>query len=132
MIEGGCHCGTLRYRIDGEPLLSALCHCPDCRRSVGAPIVAWATFPLASLTVMKGETTKYASSHGVERQFCGRCGSSLFFLADYMPGLIDVTIASFDAPELSSPSAHIWNKHRLTWMSGTDTLKVYDEAPPSG
>jgi hypothetical protein len=37
IIEGGCHCGAGRYRIDGEAMTHALCHCTDCRRSAGAP-----------------------------------------------------------------------------------------------
>src|SRR3569832_906940 len=36
-ITGGCHCGAIRYEIEGEALTHALCHCTDCRRCAGAP-----------------------------------------------------------------------------------------------
>ena len=26
-IEGGCHCGAIRYKIKGDPIVHALCHC---------------------------------------------------------------------------------------------------------
>ena len=37
MPTGHCHCGTIRYEVQGEPKWSALCHCGDCRRYAGAP-----------------------------------------------------------------------------------------------
>ncbi|HAJ02504.1 MAG TPA: aldehyde-activating protein, partial [Brevundimonas sp.] len=35
MLEGGCHCGAVRYRTDGKVEHHALCHCLDCRKSAG-------------------------------------------------------------------------------------------------
>ena len=31
-IDGGCHCGAIRYQAEGEVIIHALCHCSDCRR----------------------------------------------------------------------------------------------------
>jgi hypothetical protein len=28
--EGGCQCGEIRYRLTGEPVWLAVCHCNDC------------------------------------------------------------------------------------------------------
>ena len=54
MLTGHCHCGSIRYEIRGEPIYSALCHCSDCRRSAGAPVVGWAAYPETSLKVVQG------------------------------------------------------------------------------
>lgn len=46
-LEGGCLCGSVRYRINGDPSTKetpCLCHCRTCQLSSGAPLVAWATF----------------------------------------------------------------------------------------
>ena len=43
--SGGCHCGAIRYDIEGEALTHALCHCTDCRRHAGAPMVGWTMYP---------------------------------------------------------------------------------------
>ena len=40
-ITGGCHCGAIRYQAEGDVLVHALCHCTDCRRHAGAPMVGW-------------------------------------------------------------------------------------------
>src|SRR5262245_23306339 len=53
-ITGGCHCGAVRYEIMGEPIVHALCHCTDCRRHAGAPMVGWTMYPQDALKVTKG------------------------------------------------------------------------------
>ncbi|MDP1906963.1 MAG: GFA family protein, partial [Hyphomicrobium sp.] len=54
MITGGCHCGAIRYQAEGDVLTHALCHCTDCRRHAGAPMVGWTMYPQAAVAVTKG------------------------------------------------------------------------------
>ena len=41
VIEGGCLCRAVRYRVNGVPVVTSLCHCRTCRLAAGAPSVAW-------------------------------------------------------------------------------------------
>jgi len=34
--EGGCLCGTHRYRVKGDPMRVLVCHCRFCQRRTGA------------------------------------------------------------------------------------------------
>jgi hypothetical protein len=34
--EGGCQCGRVRYRVEGEPLTLGICHCTECQRQSGS------------------------------------------------------------------------------------------------
>jgi hypothetical protein len=129
-LEGGCLCGAVRYAVHGEPIAVALCHCGMCRRAAGAPVVAWALFPLESLEYTAGKPATYASSPGVGRSFCASCGTSLGFTADYIPGLVDVTVASLDDPAALPPQIHIWEGKRLPWLHLSDDLPRYAEDPP--
>ena len=43
LIEGGCLCGGVRYRLTAEPERLCDCHCIDCRRASAAPFVTWGT-----------------------------------------------------------------------------------------
>ena len=47
VVEGGCICGAIRYRVTGHPTNSMICHCQTCRRVSASPVVAWVTFPAA-------------------------------------------------------------------------------------
>src|SRR5947208_5729305 len=37
--EGGCSCGSVRYRLTDEPLFTHCCHCTNCQRQTGSPFV---------------------------------------------------------------------------------------------
>jgi hypothetical protein len=78
-LEGGCLCGTVRYRVEGAPKWAAHCHCRDCRRATGAPFVTYAGYPTAKVTWLGEKPVAFASSPGVTRRFCGRCGSPLAY-----------------------------------------------------
>ena len=54
-LEGGCLCGSVRYVVNGMPVAEespCLCHCRICQRASGAPVVAWATFPMVDVTLL--------------------------------------------------------------------------------
>jgi hypothetical protein len=129
-LAGGCLCGATRFRVNAEPVVTTLCHCSLCRRAAGAPLVAWAMFPLEAFALERGTLAIYASSPGVERGFCARCGTTLSFAADFLPGLIDLTIASFDEPERLPPQLHMWDSKRISWMQPGDDLPRHAELPP--
>ena len=130
--EGGCQCGAVRYRASGEPVMAAMCHCTMCRRANAAPAVAWAMFEEGRVSWTKGSVKVFASSSGAERGFCADCGTQLCFRADYIPGLVDITIGSLDAPEALAPTFHYWDSKRLPWVQFADRWPRHAEFPPSG
>lgn len=128
-LQGGCQCGAVRYRIHGEPLMAALCHCTMCRRASAAPAVAWA---MVEETRIEFEGTRgfHASSPGAQRGFCPRCGTPISFTADYLPGLVDITIGSLDDPARVAPAFHYWDDERLPWLKFDDGLPRHRQFPP--
>ena len=128
--SGGCHCGAIRYDVDGEPQHVALCHCSDCRRSAGAPMVSWAAFTEDALTVTQGQTITFNSSGAAMRSFCGTCGTGLFYRnADMLPGIVDIQLVTLDDPEALPPDAHIQVAERLHWMDDLDSLTRFERFP---
>ncbi|WP_226638258.1 GFA family protein [Novosphingobium profundi] len=129
-LEGGCRCGAVRYRVEGEPAHRALCHCTDCRKSSGAPMVAWAAFPEAGFTILSGEPGRYNGEGASIRHFCPTCGTPLWFVnAQVLPGLVDLPIATFDDPEVLAPEVQIQVADRITWMSGIADLPEFERYP---
>lgn len=64
-MQGGCHCGAVRYVVRGAAILASLCHCEDCRKHSGAPVVGWGMFRAEEVEVLKGDTKTYASSEQI-------------------------------------------------------------------
>jgi hypothetical protein len=94
MITGGCLCGAIRYQAEGEALTHALCHCTDCRRHAGAPMVGWTMYPQGAVKVTRGTPKVYVSSEHGRRHFCPDCGTGLFYTnAEMLPGIIDIQSA---------------------------------------
>jgi hypothetical protein len=130
MRAGGCFCGAIRFRVAGDAAMVAMCHCSMCRRVTGAPAVAWAMFRQDQVT-LTGAVAHYASSPGVLRGHCAHCGTTLSFSADFLPDLIDLTVASFDAPETLPPSFEYWTARRITWMPQNAALAHHEGLPPA-
>ncbi len=130
-IAGGCHCGAVRYAVEGEPMTHALCHCSDCRRHAGAPMVAWTMYPDAAVRVTKGAVRVYVSSEHGRREFCADCGTGLFYRnEENLPGIIDIQSATYDNPDAVPAQAHIQVAERISWMADAHTLPTFDRFPP--
>ncbi len=132
-IAGGCHCGAIRYEVEGDALTHALCHCTDCRRHSGAPMVAWTMYPEAALRVTKGAVRVYVSSEHGRREFCAECGTGLFMrYADVLPGIVDIQSATYDNPDAVPAQVQIQVADRIGWMAEAHALPAFDRYPPQG
>lgn len=124
MLEGGCLCGRIRYAAGGTPFHATACHCTDCRRSSGAPFVAWFSVPADQFRLLQGELRGFASSPGVQRGFCGDCGTSLTYRNEAQPE-IDVSTATLDEPDRVPAQDHIWTRSKLGWVELGSQLPAY-------
>lgn len=126
---GGCRCGAVRYEVDGEPVHSALCWCVACRGSSGAPVVGWTLFGREQVRIT-GAAVSYGSSPGTTRQFCGTCGTGLFYLSEAVfPGQVDIQAATFDDPDAFPPTGHIQVADAPGWMAGMGDLPQFSRYP---
>ena len=126
--HGGCLCGAVRYRLRGAPTYSAHCHCRSCQKAIGAGFVTWSGFEPENFEVTRGEITFCATSPGVERGFCGRCGSSLTYTGEGWD-TIGVTTASLDDPEIAKPTSNVYLEHRQPWVMIDETLRCFEKFP---
>jgi hypothetical protein len=115
-LAGGCLCGAIRYRVVGPPLWAAHCHCESCRRATGAPVATYAGFATENFAWTAGEPASFASSPGVLRTFCVRCGTSLTYQGERWPGEIHVLAATLDRPEAVTPQGEAFIEERLPWL----------------
>lgn len=130
MAGGGCHCGAVRYGIEGEPKHASVCHCEDCRRCAGATGVAWMAVGSDAFAVVEGEPALYRSSTDAERYFCGKCGTGLYYINEkVLPGLVDIQIATLDDPENYPPQIHVQTADELSWEGALGELPRFERYP---
>ena len=119
IMSGGCLCGKLRYRIEGEPLFTAICHCRHCQKQSGSAFSVVVGVPPASLTIT-GISKVYAdvgeSGQPVGRRFCPECGSLVTTEIAAMPDFVAVKAGTLDEPASLKPGMHIWCDHALPWV----------------
>jgi hypothetical protein len=125
---GGCLCGAVRVSVTGPPSSLNFCHCRTCRKASGAPVVAWATFPLKAVK-FEGKPVWFKSSERAERAFCPRCGSAMCWREFAHPDMVDLTTITFDEPEDPElkPKDHLWMDARVRWLRIEDGLPRYHE-----
>lgn len=128
IAEGGCLCGAFRYRVEGLPTNSMVCHCRTCQRVAASPVVAWVTFPQDRFKILKGRCAEYSSSPPVRRTFCSSCGTPLTYEHSSEPGFVDVTTCSLDDPSAFPPTHHSWLSHDVAWVKFGDGLPAYRES----
>jgi hypothetical protein len=121
--EGGCLCGAVRFKAEGEPINVRICHCRNCQKAMGSPFFARALFDQKALTV-EGETARYASSEALDRVFCKSCGTRLFAWRK-KPAVAGVALAPFDDRNALTPTDHTWVTEKMEWVKLDDGLPQY-------
>lgn len=81
-LRGSCHCGAVRFEVDG-PIRDALaCHCTQCRK-VSGHYWAAASVPVSNWRVTESRGLRwFRSSPVAQRGFCADCGATLFWLPE--------------------------------------------------
>jgi hypothetical protein len=123
--RAGCLCGQVRIVAAGAPLRRSLCHCLDCRKSHGAPFVAFAIFPRDRVSVT-GETRAHVTDKGYARHVCAACGSPVFAV-EARGDEIELYSGSFDETSLFTPTYELWTVRREDWLGPMPTLERHFE-----
>jgi hypothetical protein len=127
--EGGCLCGAVRFRCEGEPVNVRVCHCRNCQKAMGSPFFARALFEQSAITI-EGETARYPTSDHLDRVFCPRCGTRLFSWRKLGHTRAGVALAAFDDRNAFAPTEHMWVTEKIDWVRLDDGLPCYPETAP--
>ncbi|MES2257197.1 MAG: GFA family protein [Pseudomonadota bacterium] len=75
--QGSCHCGNVKFEVEGEIKGALSCNCSMCKRK-GALL---AFFPRTSMTLLTPEDaigTYTFNKHIIKHRFCKTCGIHVF------------------------------------------------------
>jgi hypothetical protein len=118
--QGSCLCGAVQYHVACELKALTHCHCNTCRKGHGAAFATYASAPRSAVSVTAGgaQLKTYYSSKNVARQFCGNCGSCLFWsdskgeFADW----VSIAMGTLDTPVVSLKQRHACIESKVSWF----------------
>lgn len=128
---GSCLCGGVTIAVEGAATWIAHCHCKSCRRATGGPFATFAGFERDKVMINGEAYRQYASSPGVLRGFCKKCGASISYQSREWPDEVHILVGVMDEPQSFTPQAHEFIKAQLAWLHLEDGLPTFDEFPPS-
>jgi hypothetical protein len=133
MIEGGCNCKAIRYRIDAAPVIVAQCHCRNCQRQSGSAFSVNLMVPAAKVETTGALTTYVdhdtASGNPVYRRFCGQCGSPIFSDLHEGKGMTIVKAGTLDDPGAFVPALSVWTATAWPWVAPLPGVKAFAGNP---
>jgi hypothetical protein len=129
--EGGCSCGSLRYRLASEPMFVHCCHCLNCQRQTGSAFVINLLIEADRVEVLRGTPNPVDAPRddgSVQRIFrCPDCQVAVF--SDYgAPDVRFVRGGTLDDPTDITPDVHIFTRSKVGWVTlpeDTPAFEVY-------
>ena len=131
--EGGCLCGSVRYRLSAEPLTCYVCHCTDCQRRTGGAFAISLIVPAAALELTRGTTSPYSATLADGRvkrgQLCTACGTRLWGEPVRNPAIRVLQPGTLDEPSHFPPVAHIWTRSAQPWVVFPAGVALFAKQP---
>jgi hypothetical protein len=133
MLEGGCLCGGVRFRIHGKLGPAGFCHCKQCQRASGSAFAVNAPVRTRYFELHVGAdlVREYESSPNKFRAFCSRCGSPVYSRRDEEPEIRRIRLGTLDSDPERRPLAHVHTSSKAPWYEIHDDLPRYPEGLPT-
>lgn len=120
-IDGGCTCGSVRYRLESAPLFVHCCHCRWCQRETGASYALNALIEADRVSLLQGRPqmtpTPSNSGKGQEIWRCPTCRIALWSnYAGFGSKVNFVRVGTLDEADRLTPDIHIYTSSRQPWV----------------
>jgi hypothetical protein len=118
-IDGGCHCGHIRYEAVVDPAKVAICHCTDCQTLSGSAYRTVVPAPAGEFRLLAGKPKVYVKTaeSGNKRQqtFCPECGTPIYSAALTDTPAYYLRVGSIRQRAELPPKAQGWCRSALGW-----------------
>src|SRR5262249_30770609 len=131
-IAGSCHCGAVRFEVEGPIDRVSECNCSICTRK---GYLHWIV-PRETFRLLAGEErmTTYRFNTGVaQHHFCQTCGVSPFYVPRSHPDGVDVNVRCLEGVDLAALRADVgvepfdgrnWEANVEAFRSGAGAARI--------
>ena len=132
-VEGGCYCGALRFKVEGDALFMGQCHCRECQYVSGGGPNYLMGVPEAGFSYTKGQAKGFSRSdldNPVTREFCAECGTHILARSPSMAGTFILKVGTLDDPAVySGPQMALYTIDKQTFHHLPDGLTSFERLP---
>ncbi len=132
--EGGCACGSVRYKIVSGPLIVHCCHCRYCQRQTGTAFALNALFEAKQVELLSGTIneieTPTPSGRGQTITRCPKCGVAIwsnYFMGGIKNMIRFIRVGTLDNPDLLPPDVHIYTMSKQPWVNLSPDDVTFEE-----
>ena len=100
IVEGGCHCGAVRFRIVTDLTRVSYCNCSICRKKG----ILHHLVPPERFELLSGEDDLVAyrfNTGTAKHMFCRHCGVHPFYVPRSDPDKIDINVRCLDDVDIA-------------------------------
>ncbi len=138
MLEGGCNCDHVRYRLTSRPIFVNGCHCRLCQRTSGSAFAINAMIEADRVVLIGAGEPEIVLAPGdlpasQTSARCPRCGTSLWGHHHLFGEVIRfVRVGTLDEGEALAPDAHFFTRSKHPWIVLPDGVPAYETLPLDG
>jgi hypothetical protein len=127
--EGGCACGSVRYRLASDALFVHCCHCLNCQRQTGSAFAINLMIEADRVEMLADAPQPIEAPRddgSTQRIFrCPSCQVAVF--SEYgRPELRYVRAGTLDRPSSVTPDVHIFTKSKVSWTAIPDSVPAFE------
>jgi hypothetical protein len=133
-IDGGCHCGAIRYEAEVDPARVVICHCTDCQTLSGTAFRTVAQTKPGTFSLLSGTPKVYVktgeSGNQREQTFCPDCGTPIYsgpVGSDVKA--VGLRVGTIRQRDQLVPSDQYWFRSSQAWLADMRALNKREKQP---
>ena len=121
VLEGGCHCGAVRFRVTVRSREAVECNCSMCAKKGFLHLIV----PENDFELVRGAdalTTYTFGTRTAKHHFCSHCGIHSYYRPRSHPEQVDVNLRCLDGVDLSNFSLSAFDGQN--WEDSVEELRA--------
>jgi hypothetical protein len=133
-VDGGCHCGKIRYEAEVDPAKVVVCHCTDCQTLSGSAFRVVVPANEGSFRLLSGEPKVYIktgeSGNKREQTFCPDCGTPIYSApATDGTKVVGLRVGTLLQRDQLVPRDQFWYRSAQAWLQSLPAIHRREKQP---